>query len=98
MPRRDIARTRPGPNVAVACKACRRRKIICDGARPACSNCGKAHRSGDCAYDRLDPNESRRDALKRENEALRQSLDALPVLVDAKYVLHAHFSQIIYRC
>ncbi|KAI0028804.1 hypothetical protein K488DRAFT_57718 [Vararia minispora EC-137] len=34
-----------------ACLSCRRRKIRCDGARPACGSCRRYDRADDCEYD-----------------------------------------------
>ena len=33
-----------------ACEPCRRRKVSCDHALPACQRCRKAGKTGDCAY------------------------------------------------
>nr|GAT57068.1 predicted protein [Mycena chlorophos] len=50
----------PGPNapatgptapVLIACQPCRRRKVRCDAARPACSNCIRRNTPNDCVYD-----------------------------------------------
>nr|XP_036586895.1 C6 transcription factor [Colletotrichum truncatum]KAF6797452.1 C6 transcription factor [Colletotrichum truncatum] len=59
--------------IDVACEACRRRKVKCDGARPACGNCWKRTdlRNG-CTYsiehDRASSREKRLDGSPDEPE------------------------------
>ncbi|KAF8913294.1 hypothetical protein CPB85DRAFT_1252432 [Mucidula mucida] len=45
-------RTVNAPNLprGQACMHCRRRKMRCDGARPICGPCSRAHRVDDCQY------------------------------------------------
>ncbi|KAI1788175.1 hypothetical protein LXA43DRAFT_1161692 [Ganoderma leucocontextum] len=42
----------PRERIAVACDRCRVRKMKCDGAQPACSNCQRAaHQGVECRYE-----------------------------------------------
>ncbi|KAK7469383.1 hypothetical protein VKT23_003858 [Stygiomarasmius scandens] len=45
---------KPRARVYVACQQCRTRKIRCDGAKPACHNCGRRNNgNSECNYDAI---------------------------------------------
>ncbi|KAI0345051.1 hypothetical protein BDW22DRAFT_990093 [Trametopsis cervina] len=57
-----------------ACLSCRQRKMRCDGVRPVCSQCSKAHRETDCQYQdkkQVSRTEMLRAKVKRLEERLR---------------------------
>ncbi|EKM54793.1 uncharacterized protein PHACADRAFT_258894 [Phanerochaete carnosa HHB-10118-sp] len=67
--------TAPGPSTTLqrgkACLRCRKRKMKCDGAKPACQQCVKAKKAEACEYD--DGKGKTRTQLMREHIARLES-------------------------
>ncbi|KAF1348955.1 hypothetical protein BDV97DRAFT_297385 [Delphinella strobiligena] len=58
--------------VHVACLACRKLRIKCDGQRPLCTPCSRREEA--CEYD-VEANTTRTSALKRKNETLEREVE-----------------------
>ncbi|TFK70410.1 hypothetical protein BDN72DRAFT_545173 [Pluteus cervinus] len=72
---------KPRARVFVACLQCRTRKIRCDGAKPACHNCGRRSSSGDteCKYDAI-PKRRGPDRLPgARHRTTREASDPAPI-------------------
>ena len=89
--KRQVAKRRGRLGVLVACNACRKRKIACDGCRPVCGPCSDRDLPS-CEYDTSHSTETRLDALKREMEALKSENEALKVENEALKVHATHNS------
>lgn len=84
----DLAQQPPAPNEQqpkskrMACVLCRKRKLKCDGAKPACATCVRL--SHDCAYDEVRKKSGPKRGYVKALEArlgkhkpLRDELDSL---------------------
>ncbi|KAH9847316.1 hypothetical protein C2E23DRAFT_522773 [Lenzites betulinus] len=75
-----------------ACTRCRRRKMRCDGQRPACLQCERADRTEDCEY--LDgpgptPNQLLEDEISRlERRIAELSASSAPIALHDPYAAH----------
>ncbi|KAF7194831.1 Nitrogen assimilation transcription factor nit-4 [Pseudocercospora fuligena] len=61
--------------VSSACQRCRKRKLRCDGQRPACANCAK--HDATCDYENVRANETRAVAAKRHAASLQAQIDGI---------------------
>ncbi|KPV78223.1 uncharacterized protein RHOBADRAFT_50717 [Rhodotorula graminis WP1] len=61
--------------VSMACVACRKRKIRCDGAQPGCHNCSKSGKSP-CRYERVTAEENLEVKMRKRLAKLRKELSA----------------------
>ncbi|KZL71544.1 fungal specific transcription factor [Colletotrichum tofieldiae] len=67
--------------IDVACEACRRRKVKCDGARPACGNCSKrTDLRNECTYS-SEANEKSFSREKTANASPRSPRRAMPKIM-----------------
>ncbi|GAA5907758.1 hypothetical protein JCM8208_005510 [Rhodotorula glutinis] len=61
--------------VSMACVACRKRKIRCDGAQPGCTNCSK-HGKSPCRYERVTAEENLEVKMRKRLAKLRKEHSA----------------------
>ncbi|GBE80506.1 hypothetical protein SCP_0302210 [Sparassis crispa] len=76
MAEKQITNSSPGPSSSTlqrgkACLRCRKRKMRCDGAKPACQQCVRAKKADGCEYD--DGKGKTRTQLMREHIARLES-------------------------
>ncbi|KAG7086441.1 hypothetical protein E1B28_002395 [Marasmius oreades] len=74
-PTRKIEKSTPLQR-GLACLACRKRKLKCDGKRPVCSSCIKMKRDGECEYEDK-KQKSRTQKLKEKLAMLEERIREL---------------------
>ncbi|GAA6055995.1 hypothetical protein JCM3770_002133 [Rhodotorula araucariae] len=68
--------------VPMACIACRKRKIRCDGQQPSCNNCTKNGKNG-CRYERVTAEENQEVKIRKRLAKLRKEHGPKGYEVDA---------------